>query len=73
MAYCNGAVEFHMSIYDRWGSLAFESTDISTGWDGTINGIPANQGVYVYRIDYKTYDNVELQNHTKTGTVTLLR
>jgi len=73
MAYCNGAIEFHMYIYDRWGGLDFESTDISTGWDGTINGALAPTGVYAYRIDYKTYDNVELQKHTKTGTVTLVR
>ena len=73
MAYCNGAVEFHMYIFDRWGSLVFESTDISTGWDGTISGQQSQQGVYAYRIDYKTYDNVELQKHTKTGTVTLIR
>ena len=73
MAYCNGATEFHMYIYDRWGGLDFESTDISVGWDGTINGTPAMEGVYVYRIDYKTFNNVELQKHTKTGTVTLVR
>ena len=74
MAYCNGVVEFHMSIYDRWGSLVFETTDITTGWDGTINGNVPVQGVYVYVIDYKVYaSNVELHKHTKTGTVTLIK
>jgi gliding motility-associated-like protein len=27
-----------MQIYDRWGSLIFESKDITKGWDGSING-----------------------------------
>jgi gliding motility-associated-like protein len=73
MAYCTGAVEFHMYIFDRWGTLQYESEDISQGWDGTINGTPAAQGVYVYRIDYKTYNFLDLQKHTKTGSVTLIR
>jgi gliding motility-associated-like protein len=73
MAYCTGAIEFHMYIFDRWGTLVYESADISQGWDGTINGLPASQGVYVYRIDYKTYDFLDLHKHTKTGSVTLIR
>ena len=42
-----------LQIYDRWGSLVFENqnfgvSDISTGWDGTINGKDAAPGVYFY-------------------------
>jgi gliding motility-associated-like protein len=73
MAYCNDAQEFHMQIFDRWGTLQFETEDISQGWDGTVNGTAAPQGVYVYRIDYKTYSFSDLQKHTKTGSVTLVR
>lgn len=35
-------------IYDRWGSLLFESKDLNTGWDGRLNGKPAPPGVYLY-------------------------
>ncbi len=73
MAYCEGAVEFHMYIFDRWGEMVFESTDISQGWDGTFNGNDAPQGSYVYRIDYKLYTYVELKKYSKYGVVNLIR
>lgn len=70
---CSGVVEYQMYIFDRWGQLIYQSEDISTGWDGTFNGNPAPQGVYIYRIDYKLYDYDQLMKHTKAGTVTLIR
>ena len=42
--------EFHISIYNRWGHLVYESTDPAKGWDGTINGKPAAAGAYYYVI-----------------------
>jgi gliding motility-associated-like protein len=42
--------DFHLQIFDRWGSLVFESTDVSKGWDGTRNGTYLPIGVYIYRI-----------------------
>jgi gliding motility-associated-like protein len=38
------------SIYDRWGRLLFSTSDISKGWDGTVNGIKVVSGVYAYLI-----------------------
>jgi gliding motility-associated-like protein len=38
------------SIYDRWGSLVFKTTDIGKGWDGYSKGIPAGAGGYAYFI-----------------------
>ena len=73
LAYCENVQYFRLSIYNRWGQLIFESEDISQGWDGTYNGNPAPQGIYIYRVDYNLYDYSELQKHTKTGSVTLIR
>lgn len=42
---------FKMGIYTRWGQKLFETDDISKGWDGTFNGKPCPEGVYVYMID----------------------
>ena len=37
-----------MSIYDTWGSLIYsESSDSIYGWDGTIDGNPAENGNYI--------------------------
>lgn len=39
-------VEFHATIYNRWGQKIFSWDDPSTGWDGTHNGKPVKDGVY---------------------------
>ncbi|WP_118953449.1 gliding motility-associated C-terminal domain-containing protein [Taibaiella helva] len=57
-------------VFDRWGKQVFETTNPAKGWDGTINGKPANQDVYYYyiRLGYAD-DYVE----TFRGDVTLIR
>ncbi|RYD98335.1 MAG: gliding motility-associated C-terminal domain-containing protein [Sphingobacteriales bacterium] len=37
-------------IFDRWGRMIFETRDAAQGWDGTIKGISAEQGMYFYEI-----------------------
>ena len=32
--YHDGVIEFELFIYNRWGELVFETTDINQGWDG---------------------------------------
>jgi len=50
------AESFVMSIYDRWGNMIYQTTDINKGWDGKIRGnILANADTYVYRIRVKDY------------------
>jgi gliding motility-associated-like protein len=39
---------FRFAVYDRWGSLIFESNNTLNGWNGTVRGKPANSGVYVF-------------------------
>ncbi len=39
-----------LRIYNRWGELVFETTDIENKWDGTFRGQLLNPGVYVYYI-----------------------
>jgi gliding motility-associated-like protein len=42
-------------IFDRWGALIYEVREQSLdnellGWDGQVNGQPAEQGVYIYQL-----------------------
>jgi len=48
----------------------FESSDINAGWDGTLNGTPQPEAVYVYEVSAVTSAG---QNFIKHGNVTLLR
>lgn len=61
-----------MQIYDRWGSLLFETEDLDEGWDGHLGSnfeeVPA--GNYIYKIRAIDKDN---KVYFKTGTITLIR
>ena len=63
-------------IYNRWGELVYESSDLSAlndltkGWDGTYEGKPQPLGVFVYYI--LATDNFDKQI-SKKGNITLLR
>ncbi|MBA7554696.1 hypothetical protein ES705_47327 [subsurface metagenome] len=39
-----------MEIYNRWGILLFESSELNIGWDGYHKGKLLDEGVYVWRI-----------------------
>jgi gliding motility-associated-like protein len=41
---------YMMEIYDRWGTLVYSTKELSKGWDGTVKGITAENGVYVYKV-----------------------
>ncbi|WP_373512351.1 gliding motility-associated C-terminal domain-containing protein [Persicitalea sp.] len=61
---------FQMIIYNRWGQSVFQTTDATTGWDGTINNDRAPQGQYVYKVIIRDNTGKEF---VKNGTVLLLR
>ncbi len=61
---------FEISIYDRWGKLVYQSTDINECWKGTFQGQPAATGIYVYVI--YVMDTKRIRHKTK-GIVTLYR
>jgi len=61
---------YRMQIYSRLGYVIFETTDYRRGWDGKVNGILQNQGVYVYLIRFTDDDGKEV---VKNGTLLLVR
>ena len=65
--------EFQMAIYDRWGELIFQSSDLNDGWDGKYLGKDCEVGTYVYLISYVGELNGVTSSGTYKGNVTLLR
>ncbi|MDB5247997.1 MAG: hypothetical protein JWQ40_2391 [Segetibacter sp.] len=57
-------------IYNRWGTVVFESNDRSRGWDGIYNGSLQPKEVYHYVLDVQYSDKTNIQ---KKGDITLLR
>ena len=58
-------------IYDRWGTLIFETQDMSIGWDGTYKNMPLPPDVYGYFLTFRCPNTGTLM--LKKGNITLLR
>lgn len=56
------AIFENMKIFDRWGSMVYNTGAPLSGWDGHVNGKPANIGVYVVLIGYTDTFSGMLQN-----------
>jgi gliding motility-associated-like protein len=46
----NPDIDYGFKVFNRWGELIFETTNLSDGWDGTFKGKPQQEGVYRYEI-----------------------
>lgn len=51
--------DFNMQIFNRWGETVFESNDATVGWDGSYHGKLVPDGIYTWRIEFKTLANDE--------------
>lgn len=65
-----GVKTFSIGIFSRWGEKVFETDDIYKGWDGKVNGKPAEPNVYVYRINVKYISG---KDEEILGNVTIIR
>ena len=65
---------YSIQIFNRWGTLVFESTDPDNNWNGTINGNEAATGVYYYVVNAE-YANGEsiLSPEQRSGWFQLVR
>lgn len=63
--------DYFMHIYNRWGELMFQSESRYAEWDGNYGGVPAPDGIYLWRIEYYDYETGLLKEIR--GFVTLLR
>ncbi len=62
--------QFRFIVYDRWGRVVFQTTTLNNGWDGKVNGLPYDTGVFVWQCQYQL-DGEEPTS--RRGTVLLLR
>ncbi|MBN8703983.1 MAG: gliding motility-associated C-terminal domain-containing protein, partial [Bacteroidetes bacterium] len=59
-----------LKVYNRWGELVFETTDITIGWDGKQKNKQLDSGVYSYYLNATTYANKTITQH---GNISLIR
>jgi len=56
---CQNIVEFHATIFNRWGQKLYEWSDPNEGWNGTYNGKDVKQGTYFVLVKAKGTDGKE--------------
>ncbi len=63
-------LKFHLSVFNRWNEIIFDTEDANACWDGDFNGRSVMTDSYVYLLKIVCANGNEL---SKKGTVSLLR
>jgi len=62
--------EYRLLISNRQGKSLFETNDFLETWDGTDNGKPVPEGVYLWFLKLKTPEGKSI---SRTGTITVIK
>jgi gliding motility-associated-like protein len=68
-----GIAKYELIIFDRWGNHIFTTTDLYSGWDGTVQGTGGTlcqEDVYVWKVNLKDVFGLP---HNYIGHVSLIR
>jgi len=73
-----GLIEFHLVVYDTWGNLIWETTELDEGvpveaWDGTLKGKSLPPDVYVWHLKKAIFADGEEYNGPRYGSITLIK
>jgi gliding motility-associated-like protein len=64
--------DYHLTIFNRWGEVIFESFNAQKGWNGHYgDGGLVQDGVYIWQIEFK--ESMSDRRHTHRGHVTVLK
>ncbi|NOX47521.1 MAG: gliding motility-associated C-terminal domain-containing protein [Chlorobi bacterium] len=70
----NGLVtDYRIEIYNRFGEMVWQSSDILNGWDGNYKGEPCPVEMYVWQMRYKIIKGEKSEVYKDTGNVSLFR
>ncbi len=58
----------HVTIFNRWGSVVYESIGYSNPWDGTFNNEPLPMGTYFYRLELN-----DAEERVYSGDISIIR
>jgi len=60
----------YFRIYNQWGTLVFETSNLSVGWDGNFKGVKQPLATYTWVIDAV---DINAQPIRESGSITLIR
>jgi gliding motility-associated-like protein len=64
----NNVKEFTIKLYDRWGNLVYQSSNLAEGWNGEYKNRLINSGILVYVLDYTLNDGT---TEARKGNITI--
>ncbi len=64
------AEEIIFRVFDRWGEMVFETTDLNNGWDGSFRGKPLSPDTYDYYLEATCFGE---EKAIIKGNITLLK
>lgn len=64
--------DYHLTIFNRWGEIVFESFNADYGWNGDYGtqGL-VNEGTYIWQLEFG--ETMSDKKHTHRGHVTILK
>ncbi len=63
---------FHLTIFNQWGEVIFETYNKEIGWDGTYgNGKLVQDGTYIWQLEFKELSSDK--RHVDNGHITILK
>jgi gliding motility-associated-like protein len=63
--------DFHITIFNRWGEVIYESFDSNDYWDGTYNNNMCPEGSYTYKVNFGSKENDG--EYVITGSLNLIK
>lgn len=66
-------IQYKWTIFNRWGSIVFQTNDISQAWSGAWQAELADQGLYLWKLDMEIETLKGTQLLSETGEVFLFR
>ena len=64
---------YQLMIFNRWGELVFQSNISTNAWNGTFKGKEVAEGIYTYRVKFSYYEQKNLVNKIKSGSIRLVK
>ena len=61
---------YQFTVYNRWGQIVYQTTELNKGWNGSYAGLPQDHNVFVWICTYQL-EGEELK--VEKGTVTLVK
>ncbi len=64
-------IYYELQIYNRWGELVYQTTDINAPWEARSKNESLPLGAYIYKISYQESGSIRFEN--LQGTILLLK